>query len=181
MPNLHVWMLLRSLKDRDFVTLVFNWQYYYYFLNQEGHAYLNNFLGLTDNVVPLTWMYDYTLHEARTIIRSTRSGPVIVAGHSGLLAVPESAVTVPTGETVSRAVVVAEEKVVRLRPSSPRLPLPVLRSKPQPPADRYLNRSRSESLGLVETHIVHLVFGEVIVFMGKQFGFSCCCLRLVAL
>jgi hypothetical protein len=29
-------MLLRSLKDRDFVTLVFNWQYYYYFLNQEG-------------------------------------------------------------------------------------------------------------------------------------------------
>jgi hypothetical protein len=50
-------MLLRSLKDRDYVTLVFNWQYFYYFLNQEGHAFLTNFLGLTDNVVPLTWMY----------------------------------------------------------------------------------------------------------------------------
>jgi small subunit ribosomal protein S10e len=31
-PNLHVWMLLKSLKDRGFVKLIFNWQYYYYFL-----------------------------------------------------------------------------------------------------------------------------------------------------
>lgn len=29
-PNLHVWMLLRSLKDKALVTLTFNWQYYYY-------------------------------------------------------------------------------------------------------------------------------------------------------
>jgi hypothetical protein len=51
-------MLMRSLKDRDYVTLVFNWQYYYYFLNAEGHAYLTGFLGLTDNVLPLTWIKD---------------------------------------------------------------------------------------------------------------------------
>jgi small subunit ribosomal protein S10e len=32
-PNLQVWMLLRSLKDRGYVELIFNWQYFYYFLN----------------------------------------------------------------------------------------------------------------------------------------------------
>jgi sugar-specific transcriptional regulator TrmB len=32
-PNLNVWMILRSLKDRGFVKLIFNWQYYYYFLH----------------------------------------------------------------------------------------------------------------------------------------------------
>ncbi len=31
--NIHVRMLLRSLKDRGLVDLVFNWQYFYYFLN----------------------------------------------------------------------------------------------------------------------------------------------------
>lgn len=48
-------MLMRSLKDRDYVTLVFSWQYYYYFVNQKGVEYLTNFLGLTENVVPNTW------------------------------------------------------------------------------------------------------------------------------
>jgi small subunit ribosomal protein S10e len=32
-PNIHVRMLLRSLKDRGLVELTFNWQYFYYFLN----------------------------------------------------------------------------------------------------------------------------------------------------
>jgi DNA-binding PadR family transcriptional regulator len=48
-------MLLRSLKDRGFVELIFNWQYYYYFLNENGKKYLAEFLGLTEEVVPLTW------------------------------------------------------------------------------------------------------------------------------
>ncbi len=47
-PNIQVWMLLKSLKDRGFVELVFNWQYFYYFLNQEGKKYISEFLGLTD-------------------------------------------------------------------------------------------------------------------------------------
>ena len=59
-PNLHVWMLLRSLKSRDFVELVFNWQYYYYFLNNEGKKYLNDFLGITEEVQPHTWKNDET-------------------------------------------------------------------------------------------------------------------------
>jgi len=46
-PNIHVRMLLRSLKDRGFVELVFNWQFFYYFVNAEGKKYLSEYLGLT--------------------------------------------------------------------------------------------------------------------------------------
>ena len=55
--NIHVRMLLRSLKDRGFVELVFNWQWFYYFLNAEGKKYVSEYLGLTEDVVPLTWKY----------------------------------------------------------------------------------------------------------------------------
>jgi small subunit ribosomal protein S10e len=54
-PNIAVRMLLKSLKDRGFVELVFNWQYFYYFLNAEGKKYLSEYLGLTEDVIPLTW------------------------------------------------------------------------------------------------------------------------------
>jgi len=56
--NIHVRMLLRSLKDRGFVELVFNWQWFYYFLNAEGKKYVSEYLGLTEDVVPLTWKKD---------------------------------------------------------------------------------------------------------------------------
>lgn len=56
--NISVRMLLRSLKDRGFVDLVFNWQYFYYFLNAEGKKYVSEYLGLTEEVVPLTWKAD---------------------------------------------------------------------------------------------------------------------------
>ena len=56
--NIHVRMLLRSLKDRGYVELVFNWQWYYYFLNAEGMKYVSEYLGLTEDVVPLTWKKD---------------------------------------------------------------------------------------------------------------------------
>jgi len=56
-PNIHVRTLLRSLKDRGLVDLVFNWQYYYYFINTEGKKFLTEYLGLTEEVVPLTWKY----------------------------------------------------------------------------------------------------------------------------
>ena len=46
-PNIEVWMILRSLKDKGHVELIFNWQYYYYFLNVEGKKYLSEYLGLT--------------------------------------------------------------------------------------------------------------------------------------
>jgi small subunit ribosomal protein S10e len=53
--NINVRMLLKSLKDRGFVELVFNWQFFYYFLNEEGKKYVSEYLGLTEEVVPLTW------------------------------------------------------------------------------------------------------------------------------
>lgn len=65
-PNLQVWMLLRSLKDKGHVELVFNWQYYYYFLNENGKKYLAEFLGLTEEVVPLTWKYPLNLLLEKT-------------------------------------------------------------------------------------------------------------------
>jgi small subunit ribosomal protein S10e len=43
--NLEVWMLMRSMKDKDLVELVFNWQYYYYYLKNEGVKYLRDKLG----------------------------------------------------------------------------------------------------------------------------------------
>ena len=39
-PNLHVMMVLRSLCSRGYVTESFNWQWYYYFLTNEGIDYL---------------------------------------------------------------------------------------------------------------------------------------------
>ena len=56
-PNIHVRLLLRSLKDRGLVELVFSWQYYYYFINEQGKKYLSDYLNLTEEVVPLTWKY----------------------------------------------------------------------------------------------------------------------------
>ena len=53
--NIQVWMLMRSLKDRGMVELIFNWQWYYYFLNEEGKKYLAEYLNLSEEVVPLTW------------------------------------------------------------------------------------------------------------------------------
>ena len=53
--NIQVWMLMRSLKDRGMVELIFNWQWYYFFLNEEGKKHISEFLNLTEEVVPLTW------------------------------------------------------------------------------------------------------------------------------
>lgn len=53
-PNLHVLMLLRSLKSRQYVTEQFNWQYFYWYLTNEGIEYLRGFLHLPDDIVPAT-------------------------------------------------------------------------------------------------------------------------------
>ena len=53
-PNLHVWMLLRSLKSKDLVELVYNWHHYYYYVKVEGVKYLREALGITDEVIPIT-------------------------------------------------------------------------------------------------------------------------------
>lgn len=45
-PNLEVMKLLQSFKSKGFVKETFNWQYYYYYLTNEGVTYLREYLAL---------------------------------------------------------------------------------------------------------------------------------------
>merc|ERR1712080_177972 len=64
--NLEVWMLLRSLKDKNYVDLVFNWQYYYYYVKTEGVAFLREALGIVEeNVAPITFKNTKKSHVGR--------------------------------------------------------------------------------------------------------------------
>ncbi|KAJ8906346.1 hypothetical protein NDN08_002839 [Rhodosorus marinus] len=53
-PNLHVLKLMQSLKSRGYVKEVFSWQYFYYFLTEDGIQYLQGYLNYPDNVKPDT-------------------------------------------------------------------------------------------------------------------------------
>lgn len=53
-PNLQVIKALKSLVSKDLVKEEFNWQVYYFFLKEEGIAYLRSFLNLPETVVPDT-------------------------------------------------------------------------------------------------------------------------------
>lgn len=53
-PNLEVLKLLQSFKSRGYVRETFNWQWYYYYLTDEGTTYLRQYLGLPDDIVPAT-------------------------------------------------------------------------------------------------------------------------------
>eukprot|EP01112_Ceratiomyxa_fruticulosa_P023874 TRINITY_DN934_c0_g1_i4.p1 TRINITY_DN934_c0_g1~~TRINITY_DN934_c0_g1_i4.p1 ORF type:complete len:222 (-),score=47.82 TRINITY_DN934_c0_g1_i4:142-717(-) len=53
-PNLYVVKLMQSLKSRKYVTEQFNWQYFYWYITNEGIEYLRGYLGLPDEVVPAT-------------------------------------------------------------------------------------------------------------------------------
>ena len=52
--NLEVMALMKSLRSRGFVRETYNWQYYYYYLENEGIEHLRAFLNLPDEVVPET-------------------------------------------------------------------------------------------------------------------------------
>ena len=55
-PNLQVWMVMRSLHSKGIVELVFNWLYYYYYVKTEGVKFLRDNLGIAEeNIVPLTF------------------------------------------------------------------------------------------------------------------------------
>merc|ERR1719197_2255706 len=47
-------MLLKSLKSREFITVTFNWQYFYAYLTEEGINYLREYLALPATVAPQT-------------------------------------------------------------------------------------------------------------------------------
>jgi small subunit ribosomal protein S10e len=52
--NLEVIGLLRSLVSKGYVKETFNWQYYYWYLTNEGIEYLRTYLALPSEVVPNT-------------------------------------------------------------------------------------------------------------------------------
>jgi small subunit ribosomal protein S10e len=53
-PNLHVIKALQSLASRGYVNLRFSWQYYYYYLTNEGIDFLREYLHLPAEIVPRT-------------------------------------------------------------------------------------------------------------------------------
>ena len=54
-PNLHCFLVMNSLISRKFATEIFNWQWHYYFLTEEGIKYLREYLGLPGSFVPNTY------------------------------------------------------------------------------------------------------------------------------
>ncbi|GBG29961.1 40S ribosomal protein S10 [Hondaea fermentalgiana] len=52
--NLIVIKMMTSLKSRGYVRETFNWQWYYWYLTEEGIAYLREFLHLPEEIVPQT-------------------------------------------------------------------------------------------------------------------------------
>jgi small subunit ribosomal protein S10e len=53
-PNLEVMKLMRSFTSKGYVKETFNWQWYYYYLTEEGINYLRQYLGLPEDIVPAT-------------------------------------------------------------------------------------------------------------------------------
>merc|ERR1712124_170699 len=52
--NLYVIKLLTSLKSRGYVTESFSWQWFYWYLTNEGIEYLREYLHLPVEIVPNT-------------------------------------------------------------------------------------------------------------------------------
>ena len=57
-PNLHCFLVMRSLVSRKMATEIFSWQWHYYFLTKQGGDYLREYLGLPANIVPNTYKLD---------------------------------------------------------------------------------------------------------------------------
>merc|ERR1719395_57699 len=53
-PNLHVMMVMKSMASRGYCDEIFNWQWHYYFLKDEGIEYLREVLHLPAQVFPST-------------------------------------------------------------------------------------------------------------------------------
>ena len=53
-PNLQVICLMKSLNSRGFVKTSFSWQWFYYYLTNEGIEYLREYLHLPAEVMPST-------------------------------------------------------------------------------------------------------------------------------
>merc|ERR1712196_592172 len=71
--NLEVIKLLTSLKSRGYVTEEFSWQWYYWYLTNEGIEYLREYLHLPAEIVPAT-LKKTSRPTARGIARDERGG-----------------------------------------------------------------------------------------------------------
>merc|ERR1712080_581498 len=71
--NIYVIKLLTSLKSRGYVTESFSWQWYYWYLTNEGIEYLREYLHLPAEIVPAT-LKKTSRPAARGIARDERSG-----------------------------------------------------------------------------------------------------------
>ncbi len=54
-PNLHVQMIVKSLKSKGFLQEVFSWQWAYYTITNKGVSFLVKELGLPGDIVPSTF------------------------------------------------------------------------------------------------------------------------------
>merc|ERR1712094_54045 len=71
--NIYVIKLLTSLKSRGYVTEKFSWQWYYWYLTNEGIEYLREYLNLPAEIVPAT-LKKTSRPAARGIARDERGG-----------------------------------------------------------------------------------------------------------
>merc|ERR1711918_291335 len=71
--NIYVIKLLTSLKSRGYVTEKFSWQWYYWYLTNEGIEYLRENLHLPAEIVPAT-LKKTSRPAARGIARDERGG-----------------------------------------------------------------------------------------------------------
>ena len=62
-PNLHCFLVMRSLISRKFATELFSWQWHYYFLTEKGIEYLREYLGLPNTVIPNTYKFNEANEE----------------------------------------------------------------------------------------------------------------------
>ena len=74
--NLYVIKLMQSMKSRSLVTETFNWQYFYWYLTNEGIEFLRGYLHLPEEIVPAT------LKKPRTPA-ARPSAPTRVPGERG--------------------------------------------------------------------------------------------------
>merc|ERR1712225_177752 len=71
--NIYVCKLLTSLKSRGYVTERFSWQWYYWYLTNEGIAYLREYLHLPQEIVPNT-LKKSSRPASRGVARDEREG-----------------------------------------------------------------------------------------------------------
>jgi len=74
--NLYVIKALKSLASRGYAKEQFAWRHHYFYLTDEGIAYLREYLGLTEDVIPSTLKVPKTSEIRQTFAdKGPRGGP----------------------------------------------------------------------------------------------------------